>query len=357
MSAEFSAEQHAEALAVISSFLSNQHAVNLAKDLAARVQHPQAECSSAVRNTPWPTAGTDPLGDDIILNTVFSYVGVGDYIYTAGVCRRWKGLYTSLSYKAFPTEDTKLKTAYRSAVVTTSRLRLAMHCGLVMTDLSSDADNFAHNVLDQSVDPIAVLTLSKCYDMQWSCDLCWYAVDRNKLETLKWLREHGCPWEEESVLMAAARRGDVLCLEWLSTQTSPWSAELKQQMLWHAGCWRKRPAAKWLRETQEAAWPVNLHGTLSIDNGPDTDDCWSAAVVKWALASGCTWSTTWSCQQLEPELYKCECEAGEHDDAVEYTGDDDDEEDYACDREQVQALFAWAHKNGCPCTCETAAAL
>eukprot|EP00953_Heterococcus_sp_UTEX-ZZ885_P017943 10034-Heterococcus_DN1.PRE.1 len=160
-----------------------------------------------------------------------------------------------------------------------------------MADLSNDTVAFADDVMKLSLDPIAVLTLAKLYDLQWSCELCWYAVHRSQLEVLKWLHDHGCPWEEESIKMAAARRGEVECLQWLSTQTSPWSAELKQQMLWNAGCWRKRSAAKWLREAQQADWPVSFHGTLQIDDEPATNDCWSAAVVKWALASGCTWGT------------------------------------------------------------------
>jgi hypothetical protein len=38
--------------------------------------------------------GRSPLADDQILDTVFSYVGIGDYIYTGAVSRRWNGRYT-----------------------------------------------------------------------------------------------------------------------------------------------------------------------------------------------------------------------------------------------------------------------
>jgi hypothetical protein len=162
--------------------------------------------------------------------------------------------------------------------------------------------------------------------------------------------------DEASVLLAAARRGEVKILEWLSAHTSPWSAELKQEMLWHAGYWCALPTAKWLRETQQAAWPLNFHGTLEVDDNPPQNDCWTAAMVKWALESGCTWGAGWSCQ-LAPAPYICNCKYGVHNDSVEYTASAEASSCSDCVREQAQALFAWAHKNGCPCTCEAAAAL
>jgi hypothetical protein len=340
---------NSEALAAISSFFSNEKALKLIKDIA-RAQHPQTEAQVSKRNAPGPIgARADPLDNDTILSTVFSYVGVGDYFYIAGVCRKWRGLYIGISYKAFPTDKVKLKTTYNSAIISTNRLRLALRCGLTVTALSSNAQRFAAQVVTQSLSPISVLTLAKLHDLQWSCDLCWYAVGYGKLKLLKWLREHGCPWKEKFVLLAAARGNSVLVLKWLSTQTSPWSVELKQQMLWHAGCYRRRATAQWLRKTQQAAWPLSFHGALDFDGAAVKPDCWSAAVVKWALASGCTWGT-WSCQQLAPVSYICDCKAGEHAES------DNTPTHYTCDRGQAQALFAWAHKNGCPCTCEAAAA-
>jgi hypothetical protein len=81
--------------------------------------------------------------------------------------------------------------------------------------------------------------------------------------------------------------------------------------------------------------------------------------VRCALANGCGWGA-WQCQQLEPARYACGCalRPGKHNDAVEFDSAvaEDDERYYRCDREQAQALYKWAHKNGCPCTCDAAAA-
>jgi hypothetical protein len=59
--------------------------------------------------------------------------------------------------------------------------------------------------------------------------------------------------------------------------------------------------------------------------------CWRYDAVELALKNGCSWGE-WRCQDLKPELYT---DDGYRADAV--------------------GLFKWAHKNGCPCTCEAAA--
>jgi hypothetical protein len=41
-----------------------------------------------------------PLDKDVILDTVFSYVGIKDYIYAAGVSRHWRVRYLKLCYSA-----------------------------------------------------------------------------------------------------------------------------------------------------------------------------------------------------------------------------------------------------------------
>jgi hypothetical protein len=58
---------------------------------------------------------------------------------------------------------------------------------------------------------------------------------------------------------------------------------------------------------------------------------WSKRTVQWALANGCTWGD-WQCSLLSAERYV---------------------NGYVL---QAAELFEWAHKNGCPCTCEQDAA-
>eukprot|EP00953_Heterococcus_sp_UTEX-ZZ885_P034626 17912-Heterococcus_DN1.PRE.1 len=83
-------------------------------------------------------------------------------------------------------------------------------------------------------------------------------------------------------------------LKWLQSVTEPWSQAVKDSILWDAG--------------------------------------WSDALDAWALAQGCDWGK-WKCLKLAAKRY------------------------YDVDRrEQAQELLAWAHNNGCPCTCDKAAA-
>jgi hypothetical protein len=71
------------------------------------------------------------LARDEVLDTVFSFVGIGDYKYVAGVCRNWRGRYITLCHKASkkPTAE-RLSTHIGKAFVTRSRLQLAFDDGL-----------------------------------------------------------------------------------------------------------------------------------------------------------------------------------------------------------------------------------
>ena len=81
-----------------------------------------------------------------------------------------------------------------------------------------------------------------------------------------------------------------------------------------------------------AQWPSSFYGSGTDDNNAVVNTCWSAQVVQWALDQGCTWGK-WKCQKLAAKRY------------------------YDLDRRQQAAeLLAWAHNNGCPCTCDKAAA-
>jgi hypothetical protein len=62
------------------------------------------------------------LDKDNLLDTVFSYVGIGEYFYAAGVSRSWRGRYIKLCYNKSRKQENKLCTRYCSATVTAARL-------------------------------------------------------------------------------------------------------------------------------------------------------------------------------------------------------------------------------------------
>jgi hypothetical protein len=54
-----------------------------------------------------------PLENNVILDIVFSYVGIGDYFYTAAVCRNWRGRYITLCCSTASPQPHKLYTSYK----------------------------------------------------------------------------------------------------------------------------------------------------------------------------------------------------------------------------------------------------
>jgi hypothetical protein len=323
----------------------------LTRDPPAAV--PEQRCQRArIEHT-----ATGPLDNDSILSRVFEQVGYGNYVYLAAVCRSWRGAYITLCYKeADEDEQQKLRTHFNPAIATVSTLQWAMDTGLLMSELSADAKAFAHMIVTTSQDPVGVLSLAKIYDLRWSGDLISEAIEAEDLPLLRWLHEHGCPFDVEPTLLRAARQGTVEMLRLLRKATGPWSDDLKKQMLWHAGCARELPAVKWLREKHDAAWPDSFHGKLLVD-GVESNDCWPVQVVRWALANGCEWGT-WRCQQLAGKRFLCWCAHAtcSDSDEVDMAAADnlnhaDVEVWYSCDRQQAHVLRLWAHDNGCSCTC------
>jgi hypothetical protein len=145
-----------------------------------------------------------------------------------------------------------------------------------------------------------------------------------QLHTLQWARANGCPWNLDKVLEYAVADGSIDMLEWLQQNSGrPWTAAELTGMLQEAGSYNRLGATKWLRE-RGAQWPSTFY---FYDKDIKSMVYWTTKTVEWALSQDSTWGD-WQCQQLAPQLYtRADC------------------------KKQAATLFAWAHKNGCPCTC------
>ena len=77
------------------------------------------------------------LDSDELLDLVFEYVGVGEYLYAAGVSRRWRARYMNLCYYRWAEEDEEgpLWTSYTRAIITAARLQLALDSDLTVQDV------------------------------------------------------------------------------------------------------------------------------------------------------------------------------------------------------------------------------
>jgi hypothetical protein len=273
-----------------------------------------------------------PLDDDALLDKIFGLVGVGEYFYVAGVCRRWRGRYITLCYNAAAENleevdndelSSKLRTSVASAVITADRLQMAFNDTLAVAQLYRGS--FGRKVARYSLEPVVVFALAKQHDLRWDDQYCSCAAAENRLDLLQWLRSRGCPWDVDGMLAVMSRYGKLnrrAMLEWLQSRTRPWTGEEKSSLLWAAVQSRSYPDAEWLRE-QGAAWPNSFIPVINWVR-------WTQPMVKYALAHGAAWGD-WDCQTLLPEAV----------------------EQHMCPRNQQRAkeLLDWAHANGCPCTC------
>jgi hypothetical protein len=267
------------------------------------------------------------------LDKVFGYVGLGEYIYAAGVSRRWRGRYLRLCYTEAGPAGEKLCTYYSSAIITTARLQMALDSKLTMA-APEQSSSFAEDLVWYSLDPISVITLAKVYDMKWSPRFTSTAAGSDNLELLKWLQKVGCPWELDMVACAAAGHDTACMLQWLHSVTKPWPSHIADKAAMSAGE-SETPGALNFLLSIGAKWPDKFYDAK-------ISQCWPVRAVIAALANGGAWGV-WKCADLAPQLYDCDSGGGDHSDAT-CRG--------YCDRKNAVELFKWSHENGCPCTCE-----
>ena len=263
------------------------------------------------------------LDEDELLDAVFSYVGVGDYFFAACVCRRWRGRYIKLCYNKAVDKVDKL---YSSAFMTAARLQLALISGLEVEQLH-DYEDLAFNISRFSLQPIEALTVAKTFDMRYPDDIAVEAAFKGRLQLVQWLRERRCPWEDTKVLSNAAASGSVELLAWLHSVTAPWSDATKVDLLDEAAVYDQLDAVKWLKETAKAPWPDDMHAASIIKNASYL--VVGASVARWVLArADCCWDD-WDCTALAAKQYMTDS-----------------------GKQLAAELFALAHQDGCPCTCE-----
>jgi hypothetical protein len=272
------------------------------------------------------------LEEDEVLDHAFGFVGVKEWLYVGGVCRRWRGRYLSMCYKARASkEEHAFQTSHSSTFTTAARFSMALDNGLAMPD-ESQASAFFYLLPLLSLEPIVVLTLARVRGAAWHKDLYNDAAYYGDFELLKWLREAGCLWNTFIVAANAisCQNGQhALIVPWLLGIVDKWSQEDKNMLLFEAGIANNIASLKMLLD--EGAELSSFIGDQMV-NGESVHACWHFRAVAWALSNGCSWGV-WRCQDLAPELYT--------------------DEGY---RAEAISLFKWAHEHGCPCTCEATAA-
>jgi hypothetical protein len=103
----------------------------------------------------------EALDKDEVLDEIFSFVGRKEWLFVGAVCRRWRGRYLSMCYKARSNKaEHAFQTSHSSAFVTAARFSLALKNGLTMPDESA-AREFFDDLPKLSQQPIELLTLAR----------------------------------------------------------------------------------------------------------------------------------------------------------------------------------------------------
>jgi hypothetical protein len=101
------------------------------------------------------------------------------------------------------------------------------------------------------------------------------------IDTLRWLRERGCPWIVSEVCINAARYGFTDILEYILKQGDVLDAELLTELLNDAGAFDQLPIVQWLRQ-HSASLPA------ALGSGQCYFHRWGGESLAWARAQGCT---------------------------------------------------------------------
>jgi hypothetical protein len=113
----------------------------------------------------------------------------------------------------------------------------------------------------------------------WTSEACEMAGFYDHDQTLRWLREHGCPFDAAAVAVKAADRGMGVKVIAYLFQQGLLDAALLTQMLRVAGAMNNLAVVQWLRQ-HGAEWPAVLRNEALPQS-------WHGPTLAWARAEGC----------------------------------------------------------------------
>jgi hypothetical protein len=303
------------------------------------------------RDTLWAAGDAEKKGillhrADIWTNDILPFLGPGNYIFVAGISRRFKDLYNIYFSKIEnPPEispfEKSLSYAYNRRDYCTVSTTFTTFYGNVFSylptakfwkDLDSVNGNpfrsqlpspFGSSFIPEQLRPgrvcaliaksgnLQVLQWAKAVGFTMNEQTSYLAASAGHLQVLKWARENGCPWEEWTCAHAA-EGGHLEVLKWALENACPWNE-------WTCKCAAGKGHLEVLQWARENGCPWNEDTCSNAAEGGHLE------VLKWAHENVCPWDES-TCA-------------------------------YAAKRGHLEVL-KWAHKNGCPWdewTCSLAA--
>ncbi len=207
---------------------------------------------------------------DDVLFTIIS-----EHKYTMFVCRRWRDLLVSNGITTVPANEL----IYVKEWALDNGLLVR---GKIFDTLLSLVDTSKKSYTFVGAGKKSYVGLEYCVRKKYtnvmalflnSGRLCTYAAKYGYLDILKWLRENGCPWSEDTCV-AAASMGHLHILQWARENGCPWDEETCSSAAEYGHLdilqWARRNGCPWDEETCSSAAD---YGHLDI--------------LQWAIENGC----------------------------------------------------------------------
>jgi hypothetical protein len=164
---------------------------------------------------------------------------------------------------------------------------------------------------------------------EWNEETCIALAENGHFEGLKWVREQGCPWDEYT-LFHAAYGANFEVLKWAWEQGGYWDESTCSQVAKSGNL----DMLKWVRE-HECPWDFRTCSSAA--------DCGNLEMLRWAWEEGCPWNEdtcSLAAQNGNLEILKWARDHGcPWDEITCYK---------AAEHNHVEILN-WAIVNGCPC--------
>jgi hypothetical protein len=250
------------------------------------------------------------------LQNVISFVGLGHHLFVAPVSKQWQKIYAALESQQLTVFDEDLNriisiicnshmTFYSSVFASTSRLKLALECGLDWPSAKLQRAAGKHAdvaTLTTAADmglrytAVAMATAARCNKLAevhflyrqgclWSSGMLEEAASSGHFELLRWCCEHGCRWVAvDKAPNYAAESGDVQLMAYvLQLQGTRLSAPTMCTAAEHGHI-----AMCLYLHTQHCPWSKAV--TRLAATGGYTD------LLRWLIHNGCPWDAYELCR-------------------------------------------------------------
>ena len=230
---------------------------------------------------------------DAILIQCISFIGTGNFLFVAGVCRSFRTIYTTFLEQQDPPKPKT--TTMTETVSSIPRLQLVMnerHIKIQGSWRSNEVD-FITAVLGCAIFNgnldvlvrVMTKTVRAWIRLHRHIHFCNVAAKGGQLKVLQWLRSEAggkFRWDSDTCKIAA-ENGHLDVLKYAHQNGCPWN----KYTCAYAASKGRLEVLKWARQNG-CKWDAEIYANAA-ENG-------HLEVLKWAHQNGCPWNT-WTCSR------------------------------------------------------------